>query len=155
MSVKKQSFSCGNRSISSFRNGAVLLILPLLILTLFSGCRKTVQTERPADLIPYEKMVDVTTEAYIIESMIYFLPPDSDKVGLSRSMYYHMFDENNISKEQYVSSINYYLAEKKSAEKFLRAVQDEISVKRDDYLKKLNIPYDSLSQHNPQVDSLP
>lgn len=69
-------------------------------------------------------------------------------------MYYNMFEENKISKEQYVSSINYYLAEKKSAEKFLRAVQDKISIQRDKYFEKLDISYDSLTQHQPQMDTL-
>lgn len=121
---------------------------------LIVSCNKTIQTEKPSDLIPYNQMIDITTQAYIIESMLYFLPPDSDKVTISRSMYYNMFEENKISKEQYVSSINYYLAEKKSAEKFLRAVQDKISIQRDKYFEKLDISYDSLTQHQPQMDTL-
>lgn len=124
------------------------------MLLIVSSFNKTIQTEKPSDLIPYNQMIDITTQAYIIESMLYFLPPDSDKVTISRSMYYNMFEENKISKEQYVSSINYYLAEKKSAEKFLRAVQDKISIQRDKYFEKLDISYDSLTQHQPQMDTL-
>lgn len=125
------------------------------MLIFVSSCNKTIQTEKPSDLIPYKQMIDITTQAYIIESMIYFLPPDSNKATISRSMYYNMFEENKISKDQYVSSINYYLAEKKSAEKFLRAVQDKISIQRDQYFEKLNISYDSLAQNKPQMDTLP
>lgn len=137
------------------KNGFFIYIMMIFILLSVSSCNKTIQTEKPSDLIPYNQMIDITTQAYVIESMLYFLPPDSDKVTISRSMYYNMFEENKISKEQYVSSINYYLAEKKSAEKFLRAVQDKISIQRDKYFENLNISYDSLTQHQPQLDTLP
>lgn len=107
-----------------------LLFLALVL----CACNKKQLTPRPDNLIEFEKMVDIMAESYVIESMVYFLPPDSDKTTITRSLYSDFFLKNNITKDQYNASIKYYLAEKNSAELLLKNVSDKIDQKRKLYV---------------------
>lgn len=89
---------------------------------------------KPDNLIPFDNMVKVISDSYVIESMIYYISPDSDKVSITRSLYSDLFNRYNITKEQYTSSIKYYLAEKSSADKLLKSVSDNIAVRRKFYV---------------------
>ena len=73
-------------------------------------------------------------ESYVIESMVYYLPPDSDKTTITRSLYSDLFTKNKITKDQFNASIKYYLAEKTSAERILNAVSNKIDQKRKLYV---------------------
>ncbi|GEM_PF-760711 len=106
----------------------------LLITVLFCACNKKQLTPKPGNLIPFDKMVNVMAESYVIESMIYYLPPDSDKTIITKSLYSDLFTKNKISKDQFNSSIKYYLAEKSSAERILKAVSNKIDQKRKLYV---------------------
>lgn len=120
----------------------------------FCGCHKIAKVDKPADLIPYEQMVEITANSYIIESMVYFLPPDSDKVRISRNLYYHLYEEQKVTKDQFVSSVNYYVSEKKMADKFLRDVQENVTLKRDDFIKKTELSHDSIVENSRTMDTL-
>ena len=119
------------------------LLAFLVIATLFVACNKKQLTPKPDHLIPFNQMVEIMAESYLIESMIYFLPPDSDKIVITQTLYNDLFVKNNISKNQYNSSIKYYLADKISAEKLLNAVSDQIATKRKKYFPETeNKPID-------------
>lgn len=105
-----------------------------LIALLVSGCNKKQLMHKPDNLIPFDNMVKVISDSYVIESMIYYISPDSDKVSITRSLYSDLFNRYNITKEQYTSSIKYYLAEKSSADKLLKSVSDNIAVRRKFYV---------------------
>lgn len=113
------------------------LIVFFAIIVLFSACNKKQLMPKPDDLIPYDKMVNVMAESYVIESMVYYLSPDSDKVTITRSLYSNLFNKYNISNDQFRTSIMYYLAEKSSAEKILKSVSENISEKRKLYVDDL------------------
>lgn len=110
------------------------LIAIFVITVLLSACNKKQLMPKPNNLIPYDKMVNVMAESYVIESMVYYLSPDSDKVTITRSLYSNLFNKYNISNDQFRTSIKYYLAEKSSADKILKSVSENISEKRKLYV---------------------
>jgi hypothetical protein len=110
------------------------LILIFVVTVLLSACNKKQLMPKPDNLIPYDKMVNVMAESYVIESMVYYLPPDSDKVTITRSLYSNLFNKYKITNFQFTSSIKYYLAEKTSADKILQSVSDNIAEKRKLYV---------------------
>lgn len=110
------------------------LIAILVITVLLSACNKKQLMPKPSNLIPYDMMVNVMAESYVIESMVYYLSPDSDKVTITRSLYSNLFNKYNITNDQFRTSIKYYLAEKSSADKILKSVSDNISEKRKLYV---------------------
>lgn len=133
----------------------VIFFLYLLVITLVTSCHKGKQTEKPDDLISYDKMTQIISETYIIESILYFLPQDSDKINVSRSMYYDLFvTKNHITKEQYISSINYYLADKNTSDKLLKDVQKIIAARRDEMLLEENEHKSDTLQTQSQLDSV-
>ena len=109
-------------------------IVLILIAMVVSSCNKKQLMPKPNNLIPYDNMVVIIADSYVIESMVYYLSPDSDKVAITKSLYYDLFNKNNITKEQFTSSISYYLAEKSSAEKLLKSVSDNIAERRKLYV---------------------
>jgi hypothetical protein len=109
-------------------------IVLILIAMVVSSCNKKQLMPKPSNLIPYDNMVVIIADSYVIESMVYYLSPDSDKVAITKSLYYDLFNKNNITKEQFTSSISYYLAEKSSAEKLLKSVSDNIAERRKLYV---------------------
>jgi hypothetical protein len=110
------------------------LIGLFIIAVLLSACNKKQLMPKPNNLIPYDKMVDIMAESYVIESMVYYLSPDSDKVTITRSLYSNLFNEYNITNDQFRTSIKYYLAEKSSADKILQSVSENIAEKRKLYV---------------------
>jgi hypothetical protein len=122
-----------------------LLLALLVFATLFVACNKKRLTPKPDHLIPFNQMVEVMADSYLIESMIYFLPPDSNKITITQTLYNDLFVKNKISKNQYNSSIKYYLADQILAEKLLNAVSDKISTKRKQYFPETenSVPDDS------------
>lgn len=108
--------------------------LLIIVIVLLNACNKKQLTPKPGNLIPYENIVDIMAESYIIESMVYYLPPDSDKTAITRSLYSNLFVKNDITKDQYNASIKYYLAEKNSADQLLKAVSEKIDQKRKLYI---------------------
>ena len=107
--------------------GLVFLVISFMFL---NGCQKKRVVPPPPNLIPYDSMVVILEETFIIESIVYYTPPDSDRLSVTRSLYADLFKQHGITKEQYVSSINYYLADKERAEDLLRSVTDRINVKK-------------------------
>ena len=92
-----------------------------------NGCQKKKVMPPPPNLIPYDSMVVILEKTFIIESIIYYTPPDSDRLSATRTLYADLFNQYGITKEQYISSINYYLADKSRAEQLLRDVSEKIN----------------------------
>lgn len=111
-------------SAGKLKIGLVFLVIPFLLL---NGCQKKKVMPPPPDLIPYDSMVVILEKTFIIESIIYYTPPDSDRLSATRTLYADLFNQYGITKEQYISSINYYLADKSRAEQLLRDVSEKIN----------------------------
>ncbi|HNY62967.1 MAG TPA: DUF4296 domain-containing protein [Bacteroidales bacterium] len=111
-------------SAGKLKIGLVFLLIPFLFM---NGCQKKKVVPPPPDLIPYDSMVVILEKTFIVESIVYYTPPDSDRLSVTRALYADLFNQYGITKEQYISSINYYLAEKSRAEQLLRDVTEKIN----------------------------
>lgn len=107
--------------------GLVFLVISFMFL---NGCQKKKVVPPPPNLIPYDSMVVILEKTFIIESIVYYTPPDSNRLSVTRSLYADLFDQYGLTKEQYVSSINYYLSDKERAKELLRDITDRINKKK-------------------------
>ena len=106
----------------------------LLLLALFSACSKKKQIiPKPNNLIPYDTMTVIMSETFLIEGMLYYLPPDSDRTASALSVYSDLFARYNISKDQFISSVRYYLADKTTSEELLTKVAQIVEAKKDEF----------------------
>jgi hypothetical protein len=102
-----------------------LLLIPTFIMFSIS-CRKNgdVSVKKPAQLIEKSKLSKVLTEAYIIESVIYFKAQKGVDYTLYTTVYYNaLFKKYGITKKQYNESLKYYIeTDKNVSELFLYAI---------------------------------
>ncbi len=98
----------------------------LTVLVIVAACSSSNQV--PDDLIPPEQMIEVLTEVHLLESKIKNLtirPVDSAK-----RVYDHfeglIFEEFNITEEQYQRSFNYYIDHTDDFSKIYTAVVDSL-----------------------------
>ena len=108
----------------------------ILILSLFiiftNSCKKTgdVSVKKPDLLIEKSKLSKVLTEAYIIESVIYFKAQKGVDYTLYTTVYYNaLFKKYGITKKQYNESLKYYIeTDKDVSELFLYAINKLMSM---------------------------
>ena len=123
-------------------------MLPLLLL---SGCKSKKQVlEKPADLISRNKMVDIIAESFLIESTVHLAPDSVNRLYLTRDYYKELFTRYNVTRAQFVRSVDYYIGEENSAENLLSDVSTRLTEMR----KQLNIP-DSLPTPIAPNDGIP
>lgn len=125
-----------------------LLIILLAMLGTLTGCyNKSQIQEKPDNLIPRDKMVNLIAESYIIESIVHTTTNDTvSKVELTKEYYRELFNRYHVTRNQYVTSIEYYVSEESSAEKLLSDASSIITKKK----KALNLP-DSVMQQPSSV----
>ena len=99
----------------------ILLAIFAAMLLVLSGCNdKKKVMKRPPHLINRITLVNILAESYLIESTLQMSTTDSiGKDELTRRYYKDLFDRYHITREQFESSIAYYVSEEKSAEKLL------------------------------------
>lgn len=126
------------------RKRNLILLFILLATLLMFGCHNKRQVqEKPDHLISRNTMVNLIADCYIIESSIQTLTGDTiDKNTLSRQYYKELFNRYGVTREQFISSVEYYIGEESSAEKILSDASDVIVRKR----KALNLP-DSIEEY--------
>ena len=120
--------------------------LTLLCCTLcLCSCHNKKQVlDKPEDLINRNTMVDIIAESYIIESVIHTSPDSIDKPTMTNLYYCELFNRYHITKEQFISSMEYYISEQSSAEKLLSDASERIAKKR----QELNVPEHQLPVPN-------
>lgn len=98
-----------------------ICILLFAFITLLTGCKdKKRVMEKPDNLINRITLVNILADSYLIESTLQVTPTDTvHKDELSRRYYKDLFDRYHITRDQFESSIAYYISEEKSAEKLL------------------------------------
>ena len=101
-----------------------------VISLVFISCKNKRQVP-PAELIPYETMLDVLAESYIIEAMTNFSNMEINRYGYTRELYQDLFDEYQITEEQYETSIRYYVSEKEQAMKLYEDVAKKIEERKE------------------------
>lgn len=113
----------------------ILYILFAIVLVCCSSCKSKKQVlEKPEGLINRSTMVKIIADSYIIESTVHLnSDPTINKGELAKIYYKELFQRYNITREQFVSSINYYISEESSAEKLLSDASKLIEKKRESY----------------------
>lgn len=118
------------------RHHSIGIIIALCLLSLM-GCHNKKQVlDKPDNLINRSKMVNIIAESYIIESTVHTSPDTVNKIALTRMYYRDLFNRYKISREQFSSSMDYYLSEEETADKLLKDASDLIAKKR----KEMNLP---------------
>ncbi|MCR4965479.1 MAG: DUF4296 domain-containing protein [Bacteroidales bacterium] len=120
-----------------------LAVLFLAILTLCTSChKKQVVAEKPANLIGRKQMVEILTESYLAEAFVY-ASLDSvtleENQELTAAFYNDIYNRHNVTKQQFITSIEYYVSDKELIQKML----DEVLVNIQQQKMNSNLP-DSL-----------
>ncbi|MCQ2275912.1 MAG: DUF4296 domain-containing protein [Bacteroidales bacterium] len=111
-----------------------LYILIAIVLVCFASCKSKKQVlDKPEGLINRSTMVKIIADSYIIESTVHLSADTISKSELAQKYYKELFQRYNITREQFVSSINYYVSEESSAEKLLSDASKLIEKKRESY----------------------
>ena len=113
----------------------LLYILTAIALVCCTSCKSKKQVlDKPEGLINRSTMVKIIADSYIIESTVHLnSDPTINKGELAKIYYKELFQRYNITREQFVSSINYYVSEESSAEKLLSDASKLIEKKRESY----------------------
>lgn len=109
------------------------LLLTANCLFVFSSCGEKQPTPVPADVLPKEKMAQVFTDIHMAEAganapMITDIPAkDLDSISKSNISFQKIFDKNQITKEQYDKSLQFYIDHPELLDKVYEEVLNELS----------------------------
>ncbi|MDR1112145.1 MAG: DUF4296 domain-containing protein [Bacteroidales bacterium] len=109
-----------------------------MLLVLLAGCHKNQKLDKPDNLISRNIMLEIMTDGYILEAMVYLAPPDTDKGHYCEYLYAQMFDKYNVDKDAFVASLTYYLSEKDMATHFLQDAAEVMTKRRDLYYTEMH-----------------
>lgn len=109
-----------------------ILVFILLIASVlsFSACHKKRIQEKPDGLISQHVIINVIADCYLVESMVYLLPDDVDKATTVTNLYVDLFKKYEITKEQFVVSMEYYLGDEETATQILTAASKTLAERR-------------------------
>lgn len=113
-----------------------LTILSLFLFGIFSfSCHKKQLQEKPSHLISYDEIVELTAYSYIIESESLLAPgySDSAKQAYSGQLYQCLFENHDISKDDYIVSLEFYLKDEDQANKLNEDVSIRLEKLRQEY----------------------
>jgi len=91
-----------------------ILPIALLLLTIFSGCYKEhkLETVKPVNLIPQQKLTQIITDMQLIEAAVEYDKVHGKYHNQLEQEYYHvLFQRYQVNPEQIRESINYYTSE--------------------------------------------
>lgn len=108
----------------------------VLFLLLLVGCKRTPENPKPDNLIDSAKLTDMMTEQLVIESVIFFAPPDSNKIALSIHLYNDFLLKHHVTKEQYNQSVAYYFADREQSNVIMHRISDRLIAEREEKLKE-------------------
>lgn len=86
--------------------------------------------DKPDNLIGRSTMVKILADCYIIESTVHTSPDSINRVVVTQEYYRELFNRYQITREQFISSMEYYVSEESSAEKLLTDASNLIAQKR-------------------------
>jgi len=149
------------------------LALILIVLTTFcTSChKKQVVADKPGDLIGRKEMVDVLTETYLAEAFVYAYLDSvtlEESQNLTAAFYNDIYKRHNITKQQFITSMEYYVSDNELIQKMLDEVMTNIQQQKlnanlpdsllyrplQSILRPQNVPTDSLSGDSTSVDSI-
>lgn len=133
-----------------------LLILFALILLLCSSCKSKKQVlDKPDDLISRSTLTEILSEAYVIESTVHLANDSVNKRDLTQQYYKELFERHHITKKQFESSLDYYIADETTSEKLLTEVSKKIEIRRQECKEELDKSIKSIKIEDVAVDSAP
>lgn len=98
-----------------------ILLFVFAALLLACGCNNQKEEELPADVLSREETIDIIVDAWFMESAIHNVITDGQKLEPATvTLYEKFFAEHNITREQFVHSIEYYTSKKNASENFIR-----------------------------------
>ena len=120
----------------------ILIAVMAAVVLVLAGCNdKKKVMKKPAHLINRITLVNILAESYLIESTLQMTAPDSiGKDELARRYYKDLFDRYHITREQFESSVAYYVSEEKSAEKLLNDASALIVNKKNEMMLETDQP---------------
>lgn len=88
---------------------------------LFTCACSDKEAEKPDDVLSREETIDMIVDAWFMESAIHNVVTDGSKIEPTTvALYEKFFAEHNITREQFIHSIEYYTSEEKASEHFIR-----------------------------------
>ena len=106
-----------------------ILLIPLVLLA--TGCNKKQVQKRPDNLINRSTLANILAEAYIIESLITLNPEDTiNNVVSSRGYYHDLFERYHITREQFNTSMQYYMGDEDAANKLVNEANAILMAKK-------------------------
>jgi hypothetical protein len=104
-------------------------LLPLLYL-LLTACAADNQQEKPAQLLPKEKMISTLVDIHIAESKVMQRNLPADSAGmLFRNYKMEIFKKAGVSSEAFEKSYQYYLNNTKEMDAIYAIVVDSLSLR--------------------------
>lgn len=111
------------------RSYLLLLLIPIMILA--AGCHKKQVQKKPENLISRNAMVHIIAESYIIESLVSYNPPDTlNRYESTKAYYKDLFNRYHVTREQFNSSIQYYMGDEDQANKILSEASELVIMKK-------------------------
>lgn len=104
-----------------------IFIIFLALASLFFSCHKKQLQKKPPNLISYNKMVNIISDIYLIESAVNLTPPDSNRMTATFAYYDDLYLRYDITREQMIASLYYYLSDENQAEKMLGEAAEKLS----------------------------
>lgn len=127
------------------RYSLLLLLIPVLLLAV--SCHKKQVQKKPDNLISRNTMVNIIAESYIIESIVSYNPADTlYRYERTKSYYKDLFNRYHVTREQFNSSILYYMGDEDQANKILSEASDLVSKK-----KKEMVIQDTIVSASPEA----
>jgi len=129
--------------------------LLLVTILLCCSCKSKKQVlDKPDDLINRSTLTEIIAESYVIESTIHLAPDSLNKRDLAQQYYKELFDRYHITRQQFESSINYYIADETTAERLLTDASKNIEKKRMHYKDELDAYIKNKQANGQPGDSL-
>ena len=106
-----------------------ILLIPIMMIA--AGCHKKQVQKRPDNLISRNTIVNIIAECYIIESMVSYNPPDTiNRFESTKAYYKDLFNRYNVTREQFNTSVQYYLGDEDQANKILTEASELVIKKK-------------------------
>ena len=108
----------------------------LILLFCFSSCHKKQLQEKPVDLLPFHQMTELLADIYLLEGTAFLTPSDSNRKNISEKMYHCLFQEYDISREQFIASITYYLGDEDHANELMASALEKTELRREKFIRE-------------------
>ncbi len=117
----------------------------LVIFVFLCACTEVKQEPKPANLIPLEKMIEITVDMNLVEAQIAEVQLLQNVVKDSVHAYYgQLFGKHNVTRDQYEESLGYYTTQIDLMDSIYTAAYNRL-VKMDLELKDVELTDDVLT----------